>query len=87
MADKASRGIRKLIDIEENVGKLYRFFGSIHPTDFEFWMQLANEEDRHASQLRTHQEYIVDSPYSRRHFNCHVCVEHLAGPLDPARQY
>ena len=62
MVNEASRVIRKLIDIEENVGKLYRFFGSIHLTDFEFWMQLANEEDRHASLLRTHQEYIVDSP-------------------------
>ena len=62
MVHEASRVILKLIDMEENVGKLYRIFGSVHPADFEFWMQLANEEDRHATLLRTHREYIAESP-------------------------
>jgi len=62
MFNETSQVISKLIDVKESVGKLYRFFGSVHPTDSEFWMQLANEEDRHASLLRSHQEHIVTSP-------------------------
>lgn len=61
MVNESSQVIRRLVDIEENVGKLYRLFGAMHPVDFEFWMQLATEEDRHAALLRYHGECIVQS--------------------------
>ena len=55
MVNEASQVILKLIDIEENVGKLYRIFGSVHPSDFEFWMQLANEDDHaHADRIKAY---------------------------------
>jgi hypothetical protein len=67
MVAQASQIIFQLVEIEKNVGKLYRIFGTIHKVDSLFWNQLAVEEDRHALLLSTHAEYITESPALHRH--------------------
>lgn len=67
MVAQASQIIFQLVEIEKNVGKLYRIFGTIHKVDSLFWNQLAVEEDRHATLLSTHMEYIADSPALHQH--------------------
>jgi hypothetical protein len=67
MVAQAAQIIFQLVEIESNVGKLYRAFASAYPVDSLFWNQLAVEEDRHATLLRTQKEYIVDSPALHEH--------------------
>ena len=54
--------ILKLTKIEENTGKLYGLFSKMHPSDFAFWTQLANEEKNHAHLLKINRDYIASSP-------------------------
>lgn len=55
------RIIDLLIRLETNMARLYLCFADVCAKEKDFWFQLSTEEVRHASLLRTHREYIVDS--------------------------
>ena len=47
-----------LIELELNVRDIYRVFAENNDEDYIFWIQLSNEEDNHATLLRTCIEFI-----------------------------
>lgn len=51
-----------LINIEQNMAKLYRAFSGAYPEDADFWNGLAKEEDSHARLLQSNQELILKTP-------------------------
>ena len=61
--DKEKRQlIVQLINLETKIGRLYNLFAESMPADTTFWKKLAHEEERHASLLKTHEDYFIDVP-------------------------
>jgi hypothetical protein len=54
--------IEALIRIEEALSHIYLFFSNIFPQDAAFWHSLHLEEEKHALLIRTHGDYILESP-------------------------
>jgi hypothetical protein len=46
------------IALERNAARLYRHFRDAFPVDADFWWQLAQEEENHASLLRSLRDYF-----------------------------
>jgi len=53
--------VELMIDLETQVGKIYSMFAEQFCEDRDFWARLAEEEMEHASLLRTHLEFLVES--------------------------
>lgn len=49
-----------LIELELNVGDLYKIFADNNNEDYIFWMQLYNEENNHASLLGTCVDFVYN---------------------------
>jgi hypothetical protein len=56
--DLARAFLEEAFQLEMRVGDLYTLFAGCFPEDYDFWHQLANEEQEHAALIRT----IKDNP-------------------------
>lgn len=59
MKENLREFIEESIQIELNVGSLYRLFQGCCPDDSSFWWQLSLEEDNHAALIRSGKECFL----------------------------